>query len=616
MTFTVRLRTLAPMIKNLCFVIALFLVPVDVRAAAFSKPAHALVMAGEPLYGSNFDHFDYVNPDAPKGGTLKLGATGSFDSLNPFIVRGQPALGLWTDSTSYVYQNLMARGKDEPFTMYGLLAESVELADDRSAIIFNLDKRAHFSDGVPVTAEDVIFSWKTLRDKGRPNHRTYYKKVAAAEKLSPTRVKFTFKPNESGAIDREMPLIMSIMPVLPKHDWRDREFDQTTARLPIGSGPYKVASVDMGRQIVYERDPDFWAKDIPSQRGLYNFDRLRIDYYRDDSVSLQAFKAGQYDVRLETSPTKWTMAYDFPAAKEGRVRRETLKYRKVEPVYGYMMNARREPFADPKFREAMQYTFDFAWVNRNLFHNQFKRVDSVFPNSELAAPDLPTGRELEILESYRGRLPPSIFTTPVKPLEAATQKDFRLSLLKAEGLLHKAGYKIHDNVLLTPGGSPVAFEILLGDPADEKVALNWAASLKRLGIAVRVHTVDSAQYQTRLASFDFDAIANRVANSLSPGNEQIYFWGSAAADQKGSRNYAGVKDPVVDALASALPNAKTREEIVALSHALDRVIMQGHYFVPLTYLGADHIASWTRVAHPSQLSLYGNVMEAWWSAKP
>jgi microcin C transport system substrate-binding protein len=601
------------MFKPFLFAALIFFVLLPAQAAQFSKPQTALAMTGDPLYPPDFTHFAYANPDAPKGGILKLGTTGTFDSLNPFIVRGQPPFGLGSGTMSLVYESLMTRGWDEPFTLYGLIASSVEVADDRSGIIFNLNKTAHFSDGSPITADDVLFSYQTLRDEGRPNHRTYYKKVSRAKKLSPTRVEFTFKPNEKGAIDREMPLIMGLMPIMPKNDWQDRDFNQTTLRVPIGSGPYKIASVDIGRKIVYERDPNYWAQDLPVERGLYNFDKIQVDYYRDDNVSLQAFKAGQYDVRREADPTKWATAYDFPAVADGRVRLEQLPHRRTEPAYGYIMNTRRLLFADPVLRAALENSFDFNWVNRNLFHGQFTRVDSYFPNSELAANQAnpltaPSVARLAELAPAAGQ--------PVKPPEDSPQENFRDNLLKAETMLREGGYKIDGDRLFAPSGEPVSFEILLNDPIEEKIALNWAAALKRLGIEARVHTVDSAQYQARLAAFDFDVTANKWANSLSPGNEQTYFFGSAAADQKGSRNYAGVKDPAVDALAAKLPDVKTHAELVATTRDLDRALMQGNYFIPLYYLGADDIASWTRVEHPSQMSLYGNVMESWWANKP
>jgi microcin C transport system substrate-binding protein len=569
-------------------------------------------MTGEPLYPATFSPFAYANPPAPKGGMMKLGAIGSFDSLNPFLVRGQPPYGLKTGTMSLVYESLMARAWDEPLTLYGLIAESVEVADNRSSIIFNLNPAAHFSDGTPITTEDVLFSFETLRDKGLPNHRSYYKKVQVAEVLSPSRIKFTFKPNERGVIDREMPLIMGLMPILPKHDWEGRDFNQTSLRLPVGSGPYKVSTFDVGRSITYERDATYWGRDLPAQRGLYNFNKIRVDYYRDNSISLQAFKAGQYDLRREDDPAKWATAYDFPAVNEKLVRLEHLEHHRTEPAYGFIFNTRRTLLSDPALRAALEYSFDFAWINKNLFHGQYKRLTSFFPNSELAAPSLPEGKELDILKAYRNQLPPEIFNTPITPPEAADDEQFRANLLHAEAMLREAKYTVRGDQLFTPQGKAVSFEIMLSDPIEEKVALNWAHALARLGIAATIHTVDSAQYQARLANFDYDVTINRWVNSRSPGNEQMYFWGTAAANQKGSRNYAGVHDAVVDALAAAIPNAKTREDLVASTHALDRVLMEGHYIVPLYYLGADDIASWTRLHHPEQLSLYGNVMEAWW----
>lgn len=582
-------------------------------APAQAKPLHALAMTDAPLYAPKFEHFAYANPNAPKGGFLKLGTTGTFDSLNPFTVRGQTPFGLGSGTMSLVYESLMARGWDEPFTLYGLIAEGVEVADDRSWIVFNLNAKARFSDGKTITADDVYFSFETLRDKGRPNHRTYYKKVAYAEKLSPARIKFTFKPGDKGVYDREMPLIMGLMPVMPKHEWAGREFNETSLRFPIGSGPYKVVTLDIGRSITYERDTQYWGRDLPVMRGFYNFNKIRIDYYRDDSVSLQAFKAGQYDLRRESDPTKWAAAYDFPALREGHVRLERLEHKRTEPAYGFVFNTRRALFADLALRDALQHSFDFEWVNRNLFRGQYKRGTSLFPNSELAATGLPQGRELKLLDAYRSKLPPDLFTQDPAPPAADNEMQFREELLKAETKLRVAGYKIKDDQLYAPNGQAVSFEIMLSDPSEEKVALNWGRALKRLGITLRTRTVDSAQFQKRLAAFDYDVVATRWYNSLSPGNEQMYFWGSAAAGQQGSRNYAGVRDTTVDALAAAIPNAKTREDLVAAARALDRVLMNGHYFIPLYYMGADNIASWKHMRHPDRMSLYGNVLETWWA---
>jgi len=574
-------------------------------------PQPAIAMHGEPKYAADFTHFDYVNPDAPKGSTLKLGWTGSFDSLNPFIVRGDPAMGL---GSGYVYESLMARSWDEPFALYGLIAESVEVPNDRSSVIFNINPKAHWSDGLPITADDVLFSWETLRDHGKPNHRTYYKKVEKAEKLSDRRVKFTFQRNDDDSINREMPLIMGLMPILPKHDWRDRTFDETTMRIPVGSGPYKLVSIDPGRSLTYERDPNYWGRDVPAERGMFNFERIRIDYYRDDNIALEAFKAGQYDWRRENNATKWATAYDVPAVKDGRIKLERFPHHRPEPATGFVFNTRRPLLQDPVLRAALGYAFDFGWINRNLFHGEYRRTESFFPNSELAAPPLPEGKELEVLEKYKAQLPADIFTTPVTPPETdGTEQSLRNNLRKAADTLRDAGYTLRNDQLFASSGTPVAFEILLNDPADEKVALSWARDLKRLGVKADVRTVDSAQYQARLANFDFDVTIGKWINTLSPGNEQIFYWSSNAADQKGSRNYAGVHDPVVDALAVSIPAARTREELIAEVHALDRVLMRGHYVVPFYYLGSDRIAYWAaHLRHPDTSPLYGVVMEDWW----
>jgi microcin C transport system substrate-binding protein len=583
--------------------------------SADEQPTSAVAMHGVPKYGAAFLHFDYTNPDAPKGGTLKLSVIGTFDTLHPFLVRGQPPLGVGTGYMSLVYETLMARSWDEPFSLYGLIAQSIQIASDRSSIVFNLNPKAHWQDGEPISADDVLFSFENLRDHGRPNHRTYYKKVAQAEKLGPGRVKFTFKPNPDGSIDREMPLIMALMPVLPQHDFRDRPFESPGWRIPIGSGPYKITRLDRGRSITYMHDSHYWGADVPAQKGLYNFDQISVDYYRDDSMTLQAFKAGQFDLRRETDAAKWATAYDFPAVKDGRVRLESFVHHRTEATTGFVLNTRREVFKDPLLRAALEYTFDFDWINRNLFHGQYHRTESFFPNSELAAPPLPDEKERKILAPFRTQLPADILTTALSlPKTNGSEIAFRANLLTADAMLRKAGYVMRADQLFTPAGHAVTFEILLSDPVEEKIALTWVRALKRLGIAAHVHTVDSAQFQARLATFDYDATVGKWINSLSPGNEQIFFWGSAAAHQQGSRNYPGIADPVVDALAALIPTTTTRDDLIATTHALDRVLMAGHYVIPFYYLGADDIAYWTQhLRHPALPPLYGTILESWWA---
>jgi microcin C transport system substrate-binding protein len=577
---------------------------------AAAIPQHAIAMHGAPKYVDGYTHFDYVNADAPKSGALRLNANGSFDSTNPFIVIGQPAAYL-----TLVYESLMTRSWDEPFSLYGLLAESIETPDDRSSIVFNLNTHAHFSDGQPVTAEDVLFSFITLRDKGRPNHRTYYKKVVKAEKIGERSVKFTFAPDAAGKFDREMPLIMGLMPIMPEHIWKGRDFNKTTLEIPVGSGPYKVSALDAGHTVTYARDENYWGRDLPAQRGLYNFNTIHIDYYRDENIALEAFMAGRYDLRREYDANRWATAYDFPAAHDGRVKLEKFAHHRPEPAEGFVFNTRRTILRDPALREALEYTFDSGWINRNLFHSQYHRIESFFPNSELAAPPLPNGKELEILQKYKAQLPAEIFVTPVAPPATdGSEEQLRANLLAARDILRKAHYIWRDGKLYAPQSTtPVTFEILLNDFTKKKVALVWARTLARVGITANVRMVDSAEYQARLNNFDFDVAVYKWINSLSPGNEQVFFWGSAAANQKGSRNYAGVHNPAVDALANAISNTTTREDLVATAHALDRVLMAGHYTIPFFYQGSDAIAYWTQhVQHPQSMPLYGTVMESWW----
>ncbi|NTU76491.1 MAG: ABC transporter substrate-binding protein, partial [Alphaproteobacteria bacterium] len=498
-------------------------------ARAEPQPVAALAMHGVPKYAANFKHFDYVNPDAPQGGGLRLGVVGTFDSLNPFIVRGQVPQGLGLGNFALVYESLMARSWDEPFTLYGLIAESVEVPEDRSSITFNFNPAAHWQDGKPITADDVLFSYETLREQGRPNHRTYYKKVERAEKLGERRLRFVFQRAETGRWDREMPLIMGLMPVLPRHDWQNRSFNQTSVRIPLGSGPYKVAKVDLGRSITYERDSNYWGRDVPAQRGMYNFASIRFDYFRDDNIALQAFKSGSFDLRREPDPNKWATAYGSPAVTDGRVSLTRFAHHRPEATTGFILNTRRPLFQEPALREALGYAFDFGWINRSLFHGLYKRTESFYPNSELAtdAAHPPQGKERALLETYRDKLPTRIFSEPVAPPSAeGGEEALRANLLKASERLKEAGYVLRDSKLYAPQGEAVSFEVMLSDPTEEKVALEWARALGRIGIEARVRTVDSAQFQARLTGFDFDVTTGRWFNSLSPGNEQVFFWGS------------------------------------------------------------------------------------------
>lgn len=569
-------------------------------------------MHGEPRLAPGFDHFPYADPDAPKGGTLRQAVVGTFDTLNPMVVRGIPAPGL-----SAVFETLLARSLDEPFTLYGLLAESVEVAGDRSAITFHLNPAARWHDGSPVTAGDVLFSWRVQRDHGTPNRRLFYGKVATAEAPDERTVRFTFRPEPDGGADREMPLIMGLMAVQQRAWWEGRSFDATTLEPPPGSGPLRIAVVDPGRRIVYERVADYWGRTLPVRRGLHNFDRVVFDLYRDDTVALEAFKAGAGDLRREDDPAKWATAYAGPALDAGRIVLEDFPRHQPQEARGLIFNERRPLFRDIRVREALGLATDFAWINRTLYHGLLTRTASYYPNSELAATGVPEGLERSLLEPFAGHLPAALFERPfaLPETDGSGPAGTRANLRRALALLAEAGWTVRDGRLVDGAGRPFAFEILIGDPADERVALEFARGLGRLGIAAAVRTVDGAQYQARMDGYDFDMTVRFWHSTLSPGNEQVYYYGSAAADQPGSRNLPGIKDPVVDALAASLAGTRTRAELVARVRALDRVLLWGRHMIPLFHSPADHLARAAWLARPDVVPLYGPVPDAWWDGR-
>ncbi|MBI3419891.1 MAG: ABC transporter substrate-binding protein [Proteobacteria bacterium] len=573
---------------------------------------HAIAMHGAPKYAADFKAFDYVNADAPKTGTLRLNIVGTFDSLNPFIVKGRAVEG-----TGYVFEPLMARSQDEPFTLYPLIAEKIDVKADRSAIRFHLNPKARWQDGEPVTAGDVLFSWEVLRTKGRPNHRGYYNKVAHAEMNDAHTVTFTFKPGEDGAVDREMPLIMGLMTVLPAHFFKDKNFDETTLAPMIGSGPYKMTRVEPGRSITFTRDENYWGRDLPARRGLGNFDTIRYDYYRDEDIAKESFTAHQVDARRETDPRRWAELQKIATEKPDGFKTYAFTHQRPEPVRAFIFNMRHSFFTDIRVREALNNAFDFEWMNRTLFRGEYKRTESYFPNSELAVTGLPSEKERGLLAPWRKELPAALFKKAFAlPRANGTGPGaMRDNLLHATELLQRAGYEVKNGILHDKSGKPLSFEILLSDPQDEKIALEYTRMLQRLGIAVRVRTVDAAQFQSRLNDFDYDMILFRWVNSLSPGNEQAIYWGSKAADIKGSRNYAGIKSAAVDDLVLKITAAHTREDLVAAAHALDRVLLWNYLSVPLAYRGADLFAIWPDIGLPSNLPLYGMVVESWWTVK-
>lgn len=584
---------------------AILLSALLLNCAATAAATHAVSIYGTPRYPADFTHFDYVNPDAPKGGTLRLDAIGSYDSLNPWIMKGTPAAGI-----GRIYDTLTIASLDEPFTQYGLLAETMEIAPDRSWEIFTLNPKARFSDGTQVTAADVVFTFNALVQKGSPFWAYYYQDVTGVKALDKLRVKFTFKQGAS----RELPMIVGQISVLPKHYWDKHDFTKTTLDVPIGSGPYKIVEVKPGKRIVYERRKDYWGANLPVNRGLYNFDTISYDYYRDDTVALEAFKGGAYDFRNETSAKNWATGYQSPALTRGEIIKQTFANLQPAGMQSFAFNLRNPLFDNRALRHAISLAFDFEWTNKTLFYSQYKRTRSYFQNSDMAATGLPSKDELALLEPFRKQLPPEVFSQAFAP--ATTQGDGRprANLRQAQQLLQQAGYTLKDNQLFTPDGKPVAFEFLLYQPAFERVVLPFINNLATLGIKVTPRRVDQPQYIDRLRHFNYDMIVASFPESASPGNEQRNYWTSAAAGRPGSQNYIGIKSPVVDALVDKLVNAQTREELVTACRALDRVLQWNYYVVPNWYSDHFRVAYRNTLEHPAtDERLYALPIDAWWA---
>jgi microcin C transport system substrate-binding protein len=579
-------------------------------AAQTQAPGGGIAMHGEPKYPADFAHFAYANPDAPKGGELRQAVVGSFDTLNPFIIGGQ------TDQVRlivppYNFASLMTRGWDEPFTLYPYVAERAEMSEDRRTVTFWLNPKAVFHDGTPVTADDVIFTWATQGTKGLPNTRALYESMEGIDRIDDRTVRFRFK--EGGA--RENPLVVAMQPILSKAWYSSHAFDQPSLDPPLGAGPYAIGAVDAGRSITLTRVKDWWGADLPAMRGLYNFDTLRFDFYLDADTALEAFKAGAYNWRRERDAEKWVSgAYDFPAVQDGRVTMLTLPHFRPVGMMGLAMNTRRPVFTDPRVRRAMILAFDFEWINKTLLGGQYKRDDSYFANSALAATDTPQGAELQLLEPFRDQLPPQLFTEPYTLPPSDGSGRSRENLRAAQALLAEAGWTIKDNVLVDASGTPFRFEILLQNKGFQRIALAYADQLRRLGIQATIRLVETAQYANRTGAYDFDMILNTWISTLSPGSEQSRYWGSGSADVPDTRNYPGVKSPVVDAMIKAVNAARSQEELQAAVHALDRVLLWGNYVVPLYYLDRDYVAYWGDLGRVTSVNpTYGTVLEAWWS---
>ena len=571
---------------------------------------HALSLIEAPRHGPDFKHFDWVNPNAPKGGRVRQWALGTFDSLNQFPVKGSAAIGL-----TLIYDSLMTSSPDEPSTEYGLIAEWVTFPEDFSSATFQLRSGARFHDGKPITPEDVIFSLDAIKGAS-PNFAYYYKNVVKAEKSGENRVTFSFDVKGN----RELPMIIGELPIVPKHFWEGmgangerRDLGKSSLEIPLGSGPYRIKEVDAGRTIAYERVKDWWAKDLPASKGQWNFDEIRFIYFRDRVPAFEAFKSAQLDFWRESSAKSWATGFDFDAVKRGLVKMERFPIATVAPMQTFAFNIRRAQFQDPRVRRAFNLAFDFEWANKNLFYDQYVRLGSYFDNSELKSTGLPKGRELEILNELKDQVPPEVFTTEWANPVNATPEAARRHLGEAAKLLAEAGWQAKGGVLTNAKGMELTAEILLVQPDFERIVLPFKTALERLGVKASVRIVDTSQYQRRHDTFDFDMIIGSFPQSLSPGNEQRDFWGSDAASKEGSRNVVGIKNPAIDKLIDRIILAKDRAELVAATQALDRVLLWNHYTVPQWHIPFDRLAVWDMFGRPGKLpSRNTSFLRVWW----
>lgn len=571
---------------------------------ASAAGSHALTLYGEPpKYPADFSHFEYVNPEAPKGGTLRLSGFGSFDSLNGFISRGNSA-----DRLGLIYDTLTFHSLDEPFTEYGLLAERIEHPEDNTWVRFYLRPQARFHDGQPVTANDVVFTFNTLVEKGAPFYRAYYADVKEVVADDERTVTFHFHHGRN----RELPLVLGQLPVLPAHYWAERDFARTTLEPPLGSGPYRIAQVNAGRSISFSRVEDYWGADLPVNRGFYNFDRVVVDYYRDLGVALEAFKAGQFDFNQEYSARNWAGGYASPALRDGRIIQEEIPNLNTQGMQGFVFNMRRPYFQDRRVRKAITLLFDFEWANGRLFHNAYERSSSYFGNSELGAEGLPDEAELALLEPWREQLPDSVFGPAWSPPRTDGSGVIRKQMREAYALLQEAGWRIENDLLVNEDGEPLRFEFLIVQADFERVLLPYKRNLASLGIELTLRRVDTSQYINRLRSRDFDMVVTSFGQSNSPGNEQREYWHSASADNPGSRNLMGLRHPAVDALVDGLIQADSRESLITHTRALDRVLRAKHILVPNFHTTVYRVAYWNRFAHPALPPKYDLGLFTWW----
>lgn len=589
------------------FAAALFWIAILCPVAA--EPRIGIAMHGEPALSQGFTHLPYANPDAPQGGLLRQATTGSFDSVNPFIVKGEKAQSVST----YVFESMMGRNYAEPFAVYGLLAESIDVSPDRSRMTFVLRPEARFSDGTPVTATDVVFSLETLRDHGLPRFKTYYSKI---KKIETPDARTIIMTQDEG--DRELPLIMGLMPILPKHYWQARNFEESTLDRIMGSGPYVLAEVKPGERVSYKKNPDYWGKALPLNRGQWNFDEVRVDYFRDNNSAFEAFKKGLADIRVEQDPNRWSQAYDFPAATDGRVIREWLEQKTPAPAAGFAFNTRRPLFEDPRVRRALVEAFDFEWLNANIFFGLYRRTQGYYSGSELSyRGHAANPHELALLGDDARRIDPKILDGSYEPPRTDGSGRDRVTLRRTVALLKEAGWEIRGEQLInSKTGEGFAFTISCLSREQEKVALHYQRTLRQIGIAVSIRIVDSAQFQRMLDTYDFDMLPVMWYNSLSPGNEQDFYYGSAGRETPGTRNYPGIADPAVDRMIKALLSAETHEDFIAAVRALDRLLVNGFYVVPFYNSGGQWVARWKSIERPVQQPLSGFDGPTLWYVRP
>ena len=598
---------------------------------AQAEPRHGLSAFGELKYGARFKHFDYVNPDAPKGGRLSLigpGARITFDSFNPFILKGDAAQGL-----ELLYDSLMVRAADEPDSVYGLVARSAEVAPDKRSVTFQLRPEARFSDGSQITADDVVFTFTTLKEKGHPRYRFSLRDVIKVEAIDRASVRFTFQ----GVQLRDLPLIVATLPVLPKAAYATRTFEVTSLEPPVSSGPYKIGAFQQGLSVTYKRRPDYWATDLPVVRGRFNFDEVRYEYFRDRTAQLESLKAGNYDFREEFTAKDWATAYDIPQIRDGRMVRLTLPDESPSGAQGFFLNTRRDKLADPRVRKALNYAFDYEWTNRNLFYGLYARTHSYFENSELKAEGVPSPQELALLEPLRGNLAGEVFGEAYRAPKTDGAWGDRANLREAQRLLHEAGWRLDDPAkteaacglfcrtfsavaagrgsanVRNEKGEPLEIELLIYDPSSERFMTPYVRNLRSIGVIASIRRVDPAQYERRVKSFDFDVITARFSMPLTPGVEIKNFFGSEAAATDGSYNLAGIKDPAVDALLGHVLEAKSRADLITATRALDRVLRSGHYWIPHWFKASHNIVHWDKFGRPPVKPKYDRgVVDTWW----